>query len=996
MISIRRLALLLVLVSVVGLTSPAPARTPLLAGVGRADITWHVGDRASTTQIANTPAQAPYPGVHLRVYAKALVLRRGGERVAMVHGEFLLVTSELRALVARLVHEQTGIPEDNVVVTATHSHMATTPLFFHVVHGAAFYGADPRLLGFVASRMAAAVVEANGNLEAVRVGVASMTENDLARNRRHDGGPIDPELTLIRFDRSSGEPLAFLMNVGIHPTTLCCGSENNLLTGDYVGYWERMVESTLGAPAIYFQGTEGDVEPDAVTARYRDSERMAIDLTADVVALAGSMQTAEDASFDIVSKWIPLPDPRGGQPTATFPNVVVVTGVEDLPVTGPVAFQVPNRALLQAIRIGDAVISTVPGEPVTELGMAIKRGVQSLGFRQPLVFAHANDWAGYMLTKNEYDQGGYERIFHFYGPGEADYIIEQALDLVAKLADPSHRLERLPLSPQAVAQQWLVDAEVAAYRYAVSPGLEAAGPAVPPDADSVGSVVTQPHDAARLGRVSFEWVGGNPDIASGYLPDVALERQTPGGWQRVADSTGYELLTRYRRDSTDHVWSVEWQPLQEALTGTYRFAVSGHFQQAQGLGLYGVASQPFQVMESHALSVPDMRASREGESVRISFSVSYPDDPGAFRWHPVTAESGSAAVTILPSSGGEIHAAAPFDGSSFVATVNLPSDETYRIFVRVGEAADSYGNVTGADSSPLAFPGQPEPPPPPPPGASGVPVVIANPYFAPRADGLVHLPSYLQGHGGTLRIQVLTPGHPEVKAVQLVFGDQRTDLGPARIDQRGDVRRDGDPSDGFWLDLATADWSAGLYQATFTAYDASGTRVGELPVRVAVDLDDESGQTVAGHTMPSNMTSWPAVYPGDGSPAGGPDTVPAGRVEVRINMGSFLKFGTDPIVTLDGGTPAVVTRGPDYFSARAPQQQVGLVAAGTDALDLDLPHEPTTTTTFVYPFGIGNYPWAPTYSGVVEVGPGPHTLSVTTTHWSGWWTSTKTVSFVAA
>ena len=60
------------------------------------------------------------------------------------------------------------------------------------------------------------------------------------------------------------------------------------------------------------------------------------------------------------------------------------------------------------MRIGDGVIITAPGEPFTEIGMAVKQ--RSPG-RPTLYAGYTNGAVGYFPTPAAYPEGGYEPVF---------------------------------------------------------------------------------------------------------------------------------------------------------------------------------------------------------------------------------------------------------------------------------------------------------------------------------------------------------------------------------------------------------------------------------------------------------------------------------------------------------------------------------------------------------------------------------------------------------
>ena len=73
-------------------------------------------------------------------------------------------------------------------------------------------------------------------------------------------GPTDPEVGVVRFDRTDGTPLALLYTYSCHAVVL--GATNRLLTADFPGYASSFIEGEmLGAPALFLQGLQAILIP---------------------------------------------------------------------------------------------------------------------------------------------------------------------------------------------------------------------------------------------------------------------------------------------------------------------------------------------------------------------------------------------------------------------------------------------------------------------------------------------------------------------------------------------------------------------------------------------------------------------------------------------------------------------------------------------------------------------------------------------------------------
>lgn len=97
-----------------------------------------------------------------------------------------------------------------------------------------------------------------------------------------------------------------------------------------------------------------------------------------------------------------------------FPKpIVLATGLMNPPIT-------PNVLPLQIIKIGNLVLSAIPGEITTMAGRRLKNTVLSelkdLGVNHLALATYANDYALYITTKEEYEKQHYEGAATLFGP----------------------------------------------------------------------------------------------------------------------------------------------------------------------------------------------------------------------------------------------------------------------------------------------------------------------------------------------------------------------------------------------------------------------------------------------------------------------------------------------------------------------------------------------------------------------------------------------------
>src|SRR3954468_752260 len=226
---VRRVRVALVACALLLLPTTASAAT-LQAGVGRSDVTPPTGFYT----MGYVRSDAVARGQHTRLFARAIVLREGNRKLALVATDLGFIPGGLLADVANQVSKR-GFSERNVIVSASHTHSAPagyanyqsdnfvaptagTPTEFKTA-------GDPQLYGFLVKRVALAIVRADRRLGPARAGwgaaaLAGVTDNrsleahlanfgyDLPygtgrvdQDPRGYIGTIDPQVDVLRVDR---------------------------------------------------------------------------------------------------------------------------------------------------------------------------------------------------------------------------------------------------------------------------------------------------------------------------------------------------------------------------------------------------------------------------------------------------------------------------------------------------------------------------------------------------------------------------------------------------------------------------------------------------------------------------------------------------------------------------------------------------------------------------------------------------------------------------
>ena len=179
---------------------------PLRVGVASVDITPPLG-----APMAGYYHERGADGVLDPLYSKAMVIQRDDVRMAFVALDIISVTREITDQAREKIEEQTGIPGDHVMISATHAH--TGPELARRSQRVADMGGQNKIAveytEALPDRIAETVRLANEQLQPAQLKTASGRCEDLAYNRRYfmrDGtvgwnpGKLNPE------DRHAGRP----------------------------------------------------------------------------------------------------------------------------------------------------------------------------------------------------------------------------------------------------------------------------------------------------------------------------------------------------------------------------------------------------------------------------------------------------------------------------------------------------------------------------------------------------------------------------------------------------------------------------------------------------------------------------------------------------------------------------------------------------------------------------------------------------------------------
>ncbi len=420
----------------------------LLAGAAVVDITpqeWPVVTRGSFNPKGKESAHDP-------LNARALAFQSGEGRVVLCVADVIYIREPNSGQIRKAAAEATGWPMESILLAGTHTHSAP----------AAYEGNDAPAEVAFRKRAAAGIVEAISqavkNLEPAKVGFGSSDVPDEVFNRRHylkDGtmppnpfgkidvvkmnpskkdivkpaGPTDPEVSVVSVETAKGKPLAVLGNYSLHYVGAVPGSQ---VSADYFGEFARLVGYRVGGRTppenfvgILSNGTSGDINnTDFTGKRPPRAPFEQIQIVAGKVADAAYRATRE---MDYADSAIVATKQRTVTLKMRKPDAEAITQAREILEMSPEAIKkaglsslAPHYAVrtlgleegpdsvdvtIQAIRIGDQAIVSLPFEVLVEIGLELKA---KSPFPHTFTIELANGALGYLPTPEQHQLGGYE------------------------------------------------------------------------------------------------------------------------------------------------------------------------------------------------------------------------------------------------------------------------------------------------------------------------------------------------------------------------------------------------------------------------------------------------------------------------------------------------------------------------------------------------------------------------------------------------------------
>jgi hypothetical protein len=392
----------------------------------------------------------PNEGVLDDLYARCVLFRQGRTIGGVVSLDVCMVSVEFVAEVLDALAKAGFRHGRGLFITATHTHTApfVTPLF-----GTA---PDTAYMRSLVSKVVEVVMTAERNLAPATLRIGRVKDNPLAFNRRYwmkDGGvttnpgvknpaivkpegPVDREIGILAAEQG-GRITALITNIVNHTDTV----GGNMVSADWPGRLERCVQNSLGHDPLVMTliGCAGNINHIDVYSdeyqgyAYNRAWQLGRCYAERVVSRLGRLKKFVPDKLAVASRTIEIPyrkitQAQIDQARAILANVLCKDSGGDLTSEGlatgegAVARFFAGQLLeysrscagksrcFRLVTLGfgqEFAMTSLPGEPFTEIGLAIKK---MSPFKHTWPVALAMGACGYVPLAECFARGGYETL----------------------------------------------------------------------------------------------------------------------------------------------------------------------------------------------------------------------------------------------------------------------------------------------------------------------------------------------------------------------------------------------------------------------------------------------------------------------------------------------------------------------------------------------------------------------------------------------------------
>ncbi|MBM4373388.1 MAG: neutral/alkaline non-lysosomal ceramidase N-terminal domain-containing protein, partial [Deltaproteobacteria bacterium] len=412
---------------------------------------------------------------HTDIACKAIWVEQGERRLVLASVDVIGVTQDIVKVAEDRLTDALGLDmHGRVILNGTHTHLGPgrlSPNYMWEVAADLYW---QYFYNLFTERLMDCLLQAREDLEPGRIGHALTACPECHDDRRCENPEfMDDRMWVLRLDREDGTPKAAVVNFALHGTVF--GWADAVLSGDAPGLVSQKIEENLPEPipVLFVNSWGGDaspgepeVEPPEVPApgipgKHTRMEAIGHKAWEAFAQVWDGIETSSEAVIDSITLAVPLDSEAIGYAPGEFDfpeGGGLCGGQGDSPCWGEegevqdMLACIPmlpgtlyHHTALSAVRFGDLLLVTLPGEPHADLSVELAGEVAAeTGIPDVAIWGYSQDHQGYIMHEYDFLAGGYEPSMLFWGPKMGDYIAARALEVARKLVDPAYTLSFEP------------------------------------------------------------------------------------------------------------------------------------------------------------------------------------------------------------------------------------------------------------------------------------------------------------------------------------------------------------------------------------------------------------------------------------------------------------------------------------------------------------------------------------------------------------------------
>lgn len=399
----------------------------------------------------------PNVGTYDALHTKAITISNGQNKIMIISNDLFGLSEEIVNRVVSGIRESFDIPEENIFISATHTHAAPDIYDWEYDKRFSQYKSNVEARDSIIQTMIENGLKSAKDLKPVKLAFGQSKGEGVASNRIDKNAPVDDLISSIFLIGEKGLPIWTIVNYACHPTVL--GADNLYVSSDYPGVVQRLMEEHFGEDSLcmFINGACGN-QSTRFTRKSQDFDevkRLGSLLFESLLKAYENKTEIEDFTLGGVKEYFEfprkqLPDKEEAVKHYQFmtdklnkaknnknlsPEELrgIITKHQGAGITLKlleVLDEIDLRAPIQLLRLGNIVFVGVPVELFNDYGFLIK---EESKFPHTIIAAYTNGVLGYIYTPESYEDGDYEAWSSPFDINAGVFLTESVMGLMEKL-----------------------------------------------------------------------------------------------------------------------------------------------------------------------------------------------------------------------------------------------------------------------------------------------------------------------------------------------------------------------------------------------------------------------------------------------------------------------------------------------------------------------------------------------------------------------------------